>query len=270
MASRKNGSALNLAIRRRSTLLRPPAPAALAASADQSSSGTRTYLMAVWFAGSRATAVSFVLSALAATLAVSAHPTLTEHTVSLPHPTSATATSSGSWRVDLAMTDVGTAVTTLGESLLDYTVDPDDVVPALHLLGGLRKLRQRLAMAEAVVEAQCAAGMTTDRVEAPGLLAERRGGAKRTAWRHDDVRASIRDTVAVRAAVDQTTGEVDPVRADAATHAVDLALSAVGAGSYRASGLRALGLDPGNFCTQEYGRRTVAVTLGADSVVDSE
>lgn len=162
--------------------------------------------------------------------------------------------------LDEALRAVQSAVRGLDQVLspwLDQALD----VELLDALLEVRTSRVALAQFEAVLEGKAAAAMHGDVVEWPRGRAERRGGAKRTAW--DDARVVGR--LAQHAAeqlgeqVDQVTGELaaDPaVTAAVAREAVALAFTAARP-SWRVTALRGMGVQYDDACTTEWGRRTV-------------
>jgi len=142
------------------------------------------------------------------------------------------------------------------EDGLDLDANDRDVKFLVELLADIRASRSRLHGIEAVVESYAARAMTGNRLELPGLLAERKGGAKRTDWDH----MRLAGVVARRYATDVESGEVDPTLAEL-TEAVSRWLLEFAAIQYwRAGKLREVGIDPDGYATVERGRRTVVIT----------
>lgn len=153
------------------------------------------------------------------------------------------------------------ALTNLADSLqwVSETVDTDGMDPlgVLYLLADLRDLRVRLQQVEAVVEAAAAQSMTSDRVEAPGLLAERKGGNVRKRWEHD----RLAERVVTAAITDTTTGEL-AVEPDVAHGLVAEVLACAAVSYWRVGALKARGVRFDDACETETGRRTVHISRG--------
>ncbi len=188
---------------------------------------------------------------------------MTSTTHALPHPEQPDRPSSGSWALDGAVCDLRHAVVAVGERLLDLPRedDSDHLLGRLHLLADLRDLRTILHQAEASMEARLAQAIDTDRAEFPGMLVERKGGAKRTAWDNDRVASRLTQEARDRASVDVSTGDVDEQVAQAVQEALDLVWEAVRP-NWRVTALRRLGVRYDDACETEYGRRTLHVSRG--------
>jgi hypothetical protein len=144
----------------------------------------------------------------------------------------------------------------LPDLLADVTVQQ-----ALELLATVRGARQQLATLEAIVERHAAQAMTDKRIEWSGGYAERRRGAKRKEWLHDDLahavtRASI---------VDPATGELpaEDVRR-VVEQAVSGLMNACAPSYWRVGQLGQMGIDVDDYCHSEPGRTTVEVHLGSE------
>lgn len=144
----------------------------------------------------------------------------------------------------------------LNEAIGALVIDTEgqDAKHIIEQLAGVREARRRLHRIEANLEAAAARAMTQRRIELPalGIVAERRGGTKRTDWDHPRV-ASV---VARRYAVD-AYGEIDTDLAELAECVAHWLLDFVNVSYWRAGKLRELGVDPDQYATCERGRRTV-------------
>jgi hypothetical protein len=133
---------------------------------------------------------------------------------------------------------------------------------ALELLGTIRAARQMLSLCEAYAERHCADAMHGKRIEWDGGYAEKRRGAKRKEWLHDDLahavtRASI---------VDPATGELpdEDVRR-VVEQAVSGLMNACAPSYWRVGQLGQMGIDVDDYCHSEPGRTTVEVHLGSEA-----
>lgn len=152
-----------------------------------------------------------------------------------------------------------------------HVQDLDDDLPALlddctvpqllEALAQIRQARQHLARLEAIVERHTAQQMEDKRIEWDGGYAERRKGAIRKHWLHDD----LAHVVTVAALVDPETGELP---GDEVRHAVERAVSELmntaSVAYWRVGQLKRLGIDVGDYCHTEPGRTTVEVHLATD------
>lgn len=129
----------------------------------------------------------------------------------------------------------------------------------LLLLLGVRQARVQLATVEAALESRCARIMDTDVFEAPGIFAQRRGGASRKAWDNEAMVARVSHAIASQIALDTTTGEISDDRWETATTAIT-AYADTARPSWRTGALKAMGIRWDDLCTTEYGRHTVSVS----------
>jgi hypothetical protein len=136
---------------------------------------------------------------------------------------------------------------------------PDDPLSLLDLLAAVRAARQELAQSESLLEAKTAAAMPDDRVEWAGGVAERRFGKDRKEWQNDDLTRAVVQLVATDLAGDSTTGEVDDMLAALLADGINR-YAATNRPSWRVTQLKELGLDPGEFCHEVPGRKTVQIT----------
>jgi hypothetical protein len=100
--------------------------------------------------------------------------------------------------------------------------------------------------------------MPSDKVELPGLFAERKGGKKRTQWQDRDLASAV----VTRYLTDPDTGEVmgeDTDAYEAARDVTDLILRLAGVSYWRVTALRDYGINADDYCTSERGRRTVVI-----------
>lgn len=164
----------------------------------------------------------------------------------------ADALSAGPANVGRALSDLAGAI-----DMLSSTADPDsmDELGVLYLLADVRDLRIRLAQVEAVIEGHAASAMTSDRVEAPDLLAERKGGNVRKKWEHD----RLAERVTTAAITDKATGEL-AVEPDVAHGLVAEVLACAAVSYWRVGALKARGVRFDDACETETGRRTVHVS----------
>lgn len=136
-----------------------------------------------------------------------------------------------------------------------------DAATALCLLAQVRNQRVRLAQVESSLETEAARRMRKerlDRVELPGVgVFERKSGTARKQWDHSAVAGRVVQTLLV----DPTTGEPAPEEyRDFAYLLRDRLLEAGHVDYWRATQLRALGVNPDDFCTSTPGRSSVQYT----------
>jgi hypothetical protein len=153
----------------------------------------------------------------------------------------------------LVLGEISSAIDDLDNDVV-AVLGEDNMASTVRLLHEIRTERQRLAIIEAQVEAECARRMPDKVFRGDGLVAERKGGAKRVAWRHDDLAWAV-----VNRHVVDGNGEVDPVAAELVGKIRDDLLNAAAISYWRTTQLRLLGIDPGDYSTTEVGRRTVHV-----------
>lgn len=178
------------------------------------------------------------------------------------------ATAEADWTADADAADEQWARTRDAVTLTNVAVTHLDVtalglehrlVPSLELLRDVRALRTQLATIEAVIEAKCAGLMEDDKLELPGLYAQRRGGASRKAWDNEAMTGRVMHAVAQRVALNLETGEVDEAVEQHAAEAIEL-YADTARPSWRTGALKKLGVRFDDLCTTEYGRRTVQVS----------
>ena len=142
--------------------------------------------------------------------------------------------------------------------------DAGDLDSLAHGLHALRRLKRDLAMLESAVEADVAKLMPQPTVEFDGFVAQRRRGTDRKAWQSEQ----LLDQVLLRAAHDPETGEVidDPyLLRDRVSELVRMTLPVVPSTGWRVTGLKALGLDPEDWCESSPGRTSVQLHEGDQS-----
>jgi hypothetical protein len=146
------------------------------------------------------------------------------------------------------------AIDRVSLELPEFIEGPTSQMELCELLHAIRAQRIRLAEIEASVEAKAARAMgPADRIEWPGYLAERKGGAVRKHW--DNARLAHRVVTAAR--VDEETGELLDIHG-AVTRLLDFAAISY----WRTSKLRAADIPFDDAVETERGRRTVHVTKG--------
>lgn len=155
---------------------------------------------------------------------------------------------------------VNAAVAALTSQSILGDIGQDEKALAV-LLADVRDARQALHKFEASVEAATARAMTGNRLELPalGIVAERKGGSKRTEWDH----LRLAGVVARSYATDTDTGEVDSTLAEVAEHVSGWLLQFAAVSYWRAGKLREVGVDPDGYATVERGRRTVQIYRAA-------
>lgn len=131
--------------------------------------------------------------------------------------------------------------------------DPDTESACLLLLD-LREARKALHDLEATVEAEAAQRHRGRELRFEGYVAEFRGGRRPADWQLGELTWRLIQPWAV----DQQTGEVDPITA-VKLDAVRERLLEAYAVTPRTTKLREFGIDPDEFCTYVDSRRTVTV-----------
>lgn len=107
-------------------------------------------------------------------------------------------------------------------------------------LAGLRSLRRDLGFVERLAEQACAATLPDNKTEVDGLgVVQRRRAMKRTEWRHDELIAEV-----CKAGV------------------YGQSLLDVFSPSWKVTGLREMGVDPGEFCREEPGVASIQIHGG--------
>lgn len=152
------------------------------------------------------------------------------------------------------------AVSDCDAEIPDYLKRFTTAEAALYLLATVRTERQRLAEIEALLEAECARRMPSQRVELPGMVAERKGGKDRKAWRHADLASAV--VTGYLTDDDGLIADDDSETAQTARDVERLLLDCAGIAYWKTTALRALGIDPDVYCDSTPGRRTVHITVG--------
>jgi hypothetical protein len=146
------------------------------------------------------------------------------------------------------------AIDRISLELPEFIEGPAGQMELCELLHAIRQQRIRLAEIEATVEAKAARSMgPADRIEWPGYLAERKGGAVRKHWDHKLLAARV----SAQIGVDPDSGEF----ADA-DEVVQRLLDFAAISYWRTSKLRAADIPFDDAVDTERGRRTVHVTKG--------
>lgn len=139
--------------------------------------------------------------------------------------------------------------------------DTGDLDSLAHGLDSVRRLKRDLAMLESAIEADVAGLMPQATVEFDGFVLQRRKGTDRKAWQSDELLTHL----LTLAAHDPETGEViedvHEVRERTAT-AIKATLPIVPSTAWRVTGLRAIGLDPDEWCSTSPGRTSVQIHRG--------
>jgi hypothetical protein len=137
----------------------------------------------------------------------------------------------------------------------------DDLPEMLLGLGVLDQLLGHLRDTRSVLNDRIAKTMSDDTAEFPGGVAERRWGKPRTQWRNDELSSHVSRLVADRHAVNPSTGELD-TELDGLLLAAVEDYAVLARPAWRTRNLRALGVDPDEWCHTEPARATVTVSLG--------
>lgn len=130
------------------------------------------------------------------------------------------------------------------------------------LLQALRRAIAQLKFAEQDLEDELAKVLPGRDTEIPGVgMATLRTGTKRTAWDKAGIVAAVTARIADEPSVfvDDKTGEFLPP-AQVAERVIGAFLE-VGTPSWKTTGMRALRLDPDEFCEVAYGRKTVQLPV---------
>ena len=145
---------------------------------------------------------------------------------------------------------ITTGTESLGREVADDTTDPQEAVSRLHRI---RAARKALAEVEAYVESHTVPLLDYGKQEVGPWLVEIRGGAKRNEWDHDRLAwDATRDLALIDGAIeDERAAVVDLVRSR---------LMNCARLEWRMTPLKELGLNPNDYATVTYGRRTVQVT----------
>jgi hypothetical protein len=151
---------------------------------------------------------------------------------------------------------------------LAYKMAPDDEqagdpVGLAKLLANLRLARLEFDAAIQYVETTLANAMVDKTMVIEGLgEIERHTGAQRKEWQSDELSRSVEMAVALEVLnqlsgmlVDSTTGE--PIDLVALTHDIVTEYRRAATPSWKVTGLRAMHIDPGDYCTTTWGRKTV-------------
>lgn len=131
-------------------------------------------------------------------------------------------------------------------------------IEALDVLAAVREARQSLSQIEAVVEARAARLMSSNKVEWPGGVAERRFGKDRKEWKNDDLAHQVVQLIAGELAA-SPEGEIDEMLAALIADAV-AKYAETNRPTWRVTPLKAMGIDPDEFCHAIPGRTTIQIT----------
>lgn len=171
---------------------------------------------------------------------------------------------------DDALHMTATAVAALERDLPDWIdgcTDPEGTDLA-ELFVTILELRKRLQTVERDVELATAKAMMADEAETPTLRVERRRGAERKAWQHDDwqrdVRAKALQSLGLKGAQGVLTADGEVLPAEVLHQAIALVESAHSAAAPKTGTLKALGLDARDYCESSPGAWAVRVTRMAD------
>jgi hypothetical protein len=159
--------------------------------------------------------------------------------------------------------------------LLEQCTDPQATDMA-ELLLLIRDARTKLYGVEQDTEAALAKAMLSDQVVTNTLRVERYRSAERKAWDHEAWQRDVRQQ-AIRAAGLQRCHVVTADGEELSTAVLHDLLSAVqmvhAAGApktSKATGLRAFGLDPADYCESSPGARHVRIIRMADEAAETE
>jgi hypothetical protein len=157
-----------------------------------------------------------------------------------------------------ALTDTFTRLQTEATRLVEEAsarLEMDkDAEAALELLLDIREALAPLRDLAAVVEAEACHRMRGKTLEWPGFAAERRAGANRVDWRHEDLAWDLLRPLAVNTETGEVNAEASVLLSEA--RAVLLECAAV---TWRTGKLRERGLDAGDYSKVAAYRRTVTV-----------
>lgn len=164
------------------------------------------------------------------------------------------------WEV---VTDLGLEAERLANAMAPDDEQAGDPVGLAKLLANMRLAIQELAAAAQYVENTLAAAMIdkTFTVEGIGEI-ERHTGAQRKEWDSDGVSSAVEMAVALHVMnelsgvlVDSATGE--PVDLVTLTHDIVTEYRRAATPGWKVTGLRAMHIDPADYCTTTWGRKTV-------------
>lgn len=142
-------------------------------------------------------------------------------------------------------------------------LDRAQEVEALDVLATVRAARVAIAQIESVVESRSGRLMSGDVIEWPGGVAERRFGKERKTWRHDDLIHTVTRQIAQTRAADATSGEVDDMLAALLSDALD-EFAATHRPDWRMTPLKAMGIDPDEYCHAESGKVSVRILAAGE------
>mgnify|MGYP006928495357 FL=1 len=126
------------------------------------------------------------------------------------------------------------------------------------MLVDLDDIRLRIALALQVLEDALIATMTTKTLEIEGLpVLEQRGGKARKAWQSDELLPFVVRKALVSRAPNANVDTVNSVYA--VVDEISKAVPFTGSLGWRVTALKAMGIDPDEFCESSPSRRTVQI-----------
>lgn len=166
--------------------------------------------------------------------------------------------------------DVTDAVEALAKTLPGIVAECTDPqgMDLAELFVTLQESRKALQGLERDTEVALAKAMLADAAESPTLRVERRRGAERKAWDHEqwqrDVRAKVLQAHGLKGAQAVITAGGEELPADVLYDALTGVQAAHGATAPKSTALKSLGLDVRDYCSSSPGAWTVRVTRMAD------
>lgn len=161
------------------------------------------------------------------------------------------------------LVDIGLAAERDANAMAPDDEQPGDPVGLAKLLANMRLAMQELAAAAQYVENTLAIAMVDKTMTVEGIgEVERHTGASRKEWDTESLLGVVEMAVATTVLgdmegllVDTDTGEaVDLVTM---THDIITEFRKAATPSWKVTGLRAMHVDPNNYCTTTWGRKTV-------------
>ncbi len=147
--------------------------------------------------------------------------------------------------------------TALDQAVLD-AAERCDQTELAHMLVDLDDIRLRIALALQVLEDALIATMTTKTLEIEGLpVLEQRGGKARKAWQSDELLPFVVRKALVSRAPNANVDTVNSVYA--VVDEISKAVPFTGSLGWRVTALKAMGIDPDEFCESSPSRRTVQI-----------
>lgn len=155
---------------------------------------------------------------------------------------------------------------------LNLSVIPDmtvllapDALALGHLLAQLRRSVKYLQDCAALVEDEMVKCAPSKQFEVPGVgTAEIHTGSKRTSWNHDEVAGVVAHALADEIPA-MVTEDGEPVNHIQYVTDIINGFRVASSDGWKVTGLRALKIDPDDYCHTEWGRKTVQMpALGRD------